>query len=268
MPKNQLNGETYRKGRVNQFTQPLKKDGNPQQFYRHSINEAQDIFELNREEICQMYREGYTVATVAGRFSVSHRTANRWKEQYRTLAMFDLEQEPETVRRLKEAAVAKAGQVYEKLRKYDEKKQKQLMAAVTAKALYKVDDMREKGLDLIFKAMDKAEVLIEKTKDLGTVARLMSAILPYVAAHKGTEQKQRREPGLEERRALFVQNILNVYHTKDPKQQAAILEAVKNPEPSDFGDDEEEYEQEYSEYEDLDTSTKEDPDYLDDDDIL
>lgn len=176
---------------------PTKTPGQPKK------GSPDTTFDNSHEKIYERFSEGASCITIAREFNVSRQAAHLWKKSW--LAWLEFTDEPRAIRILKKQAEHEV--------RYNTKtvvlKEAHIKKAVSRKAM-EIDKLRLRGLDLSNRILDRMEMLIDKEKSVGGLAKALAAILPYVATKQDGDSDKGLTP--DEKRMAFVKNVMNVYN--------------------------------------------------------
>lgn len=156
------------------------------------------------------------------KYNINDQTFMYWKSHWLAILDFGDAAEPPFVTNLKriakgaitkralyKLAVGKsAAQIIMEEKRLKKEKQMSLNQELAG-----INDLRLRGLRIVNLGMDRVEELIVKEKSIGQIAKVLSAVMPYVLTRVGEESKIKKgSESLEERREKFVQNIMNIYN--------------------------------------------------------
>lgn len=166
-------------------------------------------FNNYHEEIYKAFKNGRTCIQVAQLFKVSRQAAHIWHKSW--LAWIDFADEPPIIKEMKREA--------EKIVKINTQqsvmKEKHIKAMVT-RSHTEVDKLRLRFMDIANASLDRIEELIAQEKGVGNLAKLLGAVLPYVATKQDGDSGKGLTP--DEKRTAFIQNVMNVYNISTQKQ--------------------------------------------------
>ncbi len=173
------------------------------------------MYRLKRSEIFGSFEDGKGATDMSRAYKVSRQTAFKWKREWLAARDF-LEAEPDLIREMKMDAmrVVKAKKILPAQVILDSKPMTNDHRDKLAKAQANtaIDKMRSKGLTIIHLAMDRIELLIDKEKNIKSLAAIISAVAPYVATRKDIGSEM--EKPMSERRVEYIQNVMNIYNNK------------------------------------------------------
>jgi len=168
-------------------------------------------FNNYHEEIYRAFSDGHTCIEVANIFKVSRQAAHLWHKSW--LAWIDFSDEPPVIKQMKEEST-------KVITKYNTSqvvlKEKQMKSAI-ARSHTEVDKLRLRFLDIASASIDRIEELIQKEKSVGSLAKVLGAILPYVATKQDGDSNKGLTP--DEKRTAFIQNVMNVYNISTNQKQ-------------------------------------------------
>ena len=168
-----------------------------------TAEEARNSFNKCYPEIYEAFNERRSVVSIAAEFGVSRQAAHLWKKSWLTWLEFN--EEPPAIKELKAEATKKVLQSTQHI----VLKEKQMKVVISRKHT-EIDNLRLRFLDIANASLDQIETLIQKEKSVGNLAKLLGAVLPYVA----TKQDGNSDRGLspDEKRTAFIQNVMNIYN--------------------------------------------------------
>ncbi len=170
---------------------------------RPSKEEEYDTtFQNSYELIFEAFANKYGARRMAEMFNVSLSAVYKWKKTW--LAWMDFAEEPPAITRMKE--IAKKETVFNQRGQII--KQEHMQRAVSKKSA-QIDALRMRSLGISNKILDRIEILISKEKSVGSLAKVLSALLPYVATKQSGDSDKGLTP--DEKRIAFIQNVMNVY---------------------------------------------------------
>lgn len=166
-------------------------------------------FNNNYQEIYEDFRNGMPCIQVSQKYNVSRQAAHLWHKSW--LAWIDFADEPPVIKQMKAEA--------EKLIKVNTAqsviKEKQVKMMVS-RSHTEVDKLRLRFMDIANLSLDRIEDLIAEEKSVGSLAKLLGAVLPYVATKQDGDSGKGLTP--DEKRTAFIQNVMNVYNISTQKQ--------------------------------------------------
>lgn len=166
-------------------------------------------FNNYHEEIYKAFRDGHTCIQVSQLFKVSRQAAHLWHKSW--LAWIDFADEPPVIKQMK----AEAEKLVHTNTAQSVIKEKQVKMMVS-RSHTEVDKLRLRFMDIANTSLDRIEQLIAKEKSVGNLAKLLGAVLPYVATKQDGDSGKGLTP--DEKRTAFIQNVMNVYNISTQKQ--------------------------------------------------
>lgn len=166
-------------------------------------------FNNNYQEIYEDFRKGMPCIQVSQKYNVSRQAAHLWHKSW--LAFIDFSDEPPVIKQMKAEA--------EKLIRTNTSTsvvQERRVKAIVSRSHTEVDKLRLRFMDIANTSLDRIEQLIAKEKSVGNLAKLLGAVLPYVATKQDGDSNKGLTP--DEKRTAFIQNVMNVYNISTQKQ--------------------------------------------------
>jgi hypothetical protein len=205
MDTNPKSPKKYEAAPANNYRTPgeyTKPHGRPR-----VTNNPEDTFNNSYLSIYEDFRNDMTVIAIAQKYNVSRQTAHLWKKSW--LAWIDFSDEPPVIKQMKLEATkvitsTKTGVVHEK----------HIKTAIS-RSHTEVDKLRLRFMDIANTSLDRIEQLIAKEKSVGNLAKLLGAVLPYVATKQDGDSNKGMTP--DEKRTAFIQNKMNVYNISTQK---------------------------------------------------
>lgn len=176
---------------------PRKTFGQPRK------NTSDRTFHNSYQEIYARFSEGKSCIKVAEEFNVSRQAAHRWRRAW--FAWLEFSDEPALISRIKKQTEmdVRANTINKVM------KESSLNKAISRKTA-EIDKLRLRGLNISNRILDRMELLIDKEKSVGGLAKALSAILPYVATKQDGDSDKGLTP--DEKRMAFVKNVMNIYN--------------------------------------------------------
>lgn len=166
-------------------------------------------FNNNYQEIYEDFRNGMPCIQVSQKYNVSRQAAHLWHKSW--LAWIDFADEPPVIKQMKEEATKLI-----KVNTAQSVVQEKHIKAMVTRSHTEVDKLRLRFMDIANTSLDRIEQLIAKEKSVGNLAKLLGAVLPYVATKQDGDSGKGLTP--DEKRTAFIQNVMNVYNISTQKQ--------------------------------------------------
>lgn len=201
-----------------------EKVEDPRQLNIEEVNLHKGKFTQHYEDILRDFELDMPQSILQKKYDINRQVYHYWKTHFMAILDFGRAPVPKLIQKREKEILQKyvdipmmaaksksdltAKQIIEVQRKKKNDKFKTLNQELAG-----LTDIRLRGLRIINMGMDKIEELIVKEKSIGQIAKVLQAVMPYVIVKAGEEGKLRKdEIPLEDRRAKFVQNVMNIYN--------------------------------------------------------
>jgi hypothetical protein len=194
------------------------------------------LFKRIGNAVFQDLDEGVTVTAIAKKYGTD-RSNIHYIKRYWLAAMDFGGEEPVALARLKDIVREKAAVQREANKGPREKNltiygaAKEHAVSMTERELRRqistIDGIRVQGVGIVKKAFDRIEVLIDQEKSISSLAKVLSAVLPYVATKIEHDDPDKGE-SVESRRTKFIQNVVNVYNTGSAAKNPNTLNIIQD----------------------------------------